>query len=255
MPIKTQPNQIEHRADGTVRIAIKDAVAAVISGASAEVVLSHKWYASPHSMGGYYATARIDKKTTYMHRLIMGAGKGETVDHINHDTLDNRLTNLRILSNSDNAQNRKGAYRSKNSTGVRGVCLDYHGGATYLKPRVMLDGKTHAGPYFPHSKQGLRDAAQWTFDKRRELMPYASHDMPFVSEDALSRMPDEERRPAYASGSAHGMSKVNEQQVRDMRRLAAEGTRQARLCEQFGLSSAAVSRIINRVDWAHLENE
>lgn len=254
MPTRTKPNEIERRADGTVRIAIKDGVVAVISDASAEAVLSHKWYASPHSMGGHYATTRIDKKTAYMHRLIMGAQKGETVDHINHDTLDNRLVNLRILSNANNAQNRKGAYRSRNSTGVRGVCLDYRNGATYLKPRVMLNGGTYTGPYFPHSKQGLKDAAQWTFDKRRELMPYASH-APFVSDEALAQMPDTERPRAYASGSAHGMARHTEQDIRDIRRLAREGVKQIRIAEQYGISSGSVSQIVNRVLWAHLEDE
>ena len=202
------------------------------------------WYAATHSAG----------KILYMHRLIMGAQKGETVDHINHDTMDNRRTNLRILSNAENAQNRKGAYRSKNSTGVRGVCLDRRGNATYFRPRVMVDGETYAGPYFPHSKQGLKDAAQWTFDKRRELMPYASHDTPFVSEEALSRAPDTERPRAYANGSAHGMARHGEQDIRDIRRLANEGVKQARIAELYGISGGAVSQIVNRVIWAHLED-
>lgn len=238
----------------TALLALRTGEEVKVDVADLPLVSVHSWHRGV-SLETPYASSRIEGKTVYMHRLIMGAQKGETVDHINHDTVDNRRLNLRLLSNAENAQNRKGAYRSKNSTGVRGVCLDYRNGATYFKPRVMLDGETYAGPYFPYSKQGLRDAAQWTFDKRRELMPYASHDMPFVSEDALARVPTEERPRTYASGSAHGMSKVSEQQVRDMRRLATEGIRQARLCEMFSLSSASVSRIINRVDWAHLENE
>ncbi len=40
-----------------------------------------------------------------MHRIIMGAGKGEQVDHINGDGLDNRIENLRMCTYSENYQN------------------------------------------------------------------------------------------------------------------------------------------------------
>lgn len=67
------------------------------------------------------ATRTNGKKTTIsLHRLITGFIKGMHVDHINHDTLDNRRNNLRIISNSENQQNRKGATRSS-TTGIRGV--------------------------------------------------------------------------------------------------------------------------------------
>lgn len=51
----------------------------------------------------YYA---VTTNQTYMHRLIIGAKKGEIVDHINGNTLDNRLDNLRITSQRINAINR-----------------------------------------------------------------------------------------------------------------------------------------------------
>lgn len=40
-----------------------------------------------------------------MHRLITGAGPSEVVDHINHDTLDNRRCNLRVCSHRQNLRN------------------------------------------------------------------------------------------------------------------------------------------------------
>lgn len=42
-----------------------------------------------------------------MHRYIMNAKKGEYVDHINGDTLDNRRKNLRLCSNQQNSFNQK----------------------------------------------------------------------------------------------------------------------------------------------------
>ena len=42
-----------------------------------------------------------------LHRFIIKAQRGQIVDHINGDTLDNRKLNLRIVNNSQNCMNRK----------------------------------------------------------------------------------------------------------------------------------------------------
>lgn len=244
------------RVEGKVAyVQIAGGLEAKIDLGDLSLVSAHSWHRSSqrsHSAG--YATTRIDGKTVYMHRLILSAPPRLQVDHINHDTFDNRRTNLRLVTNAENNQNRSGAYRSKNSTGVRGVVLDYRGAATYLRPRVMLDGKTYYGPYFEHSKQGLKDAAQWVYDKRRELMPFSSHDVPFVSDEALARMPDVARERVFAAGRHHGMARHSEADIREIRRLAREGVRQVRIAEQYGISGGAVSQIVNRVIWAHLED-
>lgn len=54
-----------------------------------------------------------------MHRQIMGAKKGQLIDHINQDPLDNRRANLRFADKSINALN--GKIRSDNRSGFRGV--------------------------------------------------------------------------------------------------------------------------------------
>lgn len=43
-----------------------------------------------------------------MHRVLMGAKAGQLVDHINRDTLDNRKTNLRFCTRSQNSANSAG---------------------------------------------------------------------------------------------------------------------------------------------------
>ena len=62
-----------------------------------------------------YARAIINGVETRMHRLIMKAKKGQIIDHINRNGLDNRKINLRFCTYSQNNINRNkcgsGKYR------------------------------------------------------------------------------------------------------------------------------------------------
>lgn len=55
-----------------------------------------------------------------IHNLIMNTQKGSVVDHINHDSLDNRKKNLRIVTQHENGINRKTLNRN-NKSGHRGI--------------------------------------------------------------------------------------------------------------------------------------
>ena len=61
-----------------------------------------------------------------MHRLILNAKKGEQVDHINRNGLDNRKKNLRLCSHSQNGINRP--FQKNNSSGFKGVHKYKYGG-------------------------------------------------------------------------------------------------------------------------------
>ena len=56
-------------------------------------------------MGNIFIPLFINQDRKYIHRIIMNAPKGMVVDHINHNTLDNRKSNLRVVTNSENLRN------------------------------------------------------------------------------------------------------------------------------------------------------
>jgi hypothetical protein len=69
---------------------------------------------------GYIFAILPDGKTIYMHRLLMNAQKGEMVDHRNGIRHDNRRSNLRLCSRSQNGSHRVTLSRN-NTSGVTGV--------------------------------------------------------------------------------------------------------------------------------------
>lgn len=67
---------------------------------------------------------RVDGELHYVHRiawlLAHGQWPDEQIDHINGDQSDNRLENLRVVTNTVNAQNKRKAMRTS-QTGLLGA--------------------------------------------------------------------------------------------------------------------------------------
>jgi len=79
-----------------------------------------------------------------MHRLIMNAQPGEQVDHINHNTLDNRKPELRLCTKSQNQHNV--GKRQDNTSGFKGVT--WHKRDQKWQARIMKSGKDkHLGNF------------------------------------------------------------------------------------------------------------
>ena len=60
---------------------------------------------SHHQSGYAYGYDRAVGKNVSMHRLVMGAGEGDIIDHINRKPWDNRKENLRFANKQINALN------------------------------------------------------------------------------------------------------------------------------------------------------
>lgn len=89
-------------------------------------------YATRHDPDGAPGYRRVS-----MHRQILNAPKGVSVDHINGDRLDNRRINLRQCSHSQNTKNQK--RRVTNTTGFKGVSK---GRAGRFRACIVVDGKS-----------------------------------------------------------------------------------------------------------------
>ena len=116
-----------------------------------------KWYAQWQG-GSFYAVRNIrlpnGKRTLQrMHRLLLGLEYGDErqVDHINHDTLDNRRANLRIVSCRGNAENMRN--QSKYGPGV-----ERHRSRFRARARLNGGGKVQIGTF--DSAEEAREARQ-----------------------------------------------------------------------------------------------
>lgn len=116
-----------------------------------------------------FAVKRIGggkQKSIQFTRWLLNVEGALCVDHINHDTLDNRLENLRVITNAQNQQNRKSAM--KNSTnGVRGVYWEKR--INKWAVRVTVNRKAKIVGYY----EDINDAEKAAYEARSQLMPFS----------------------------------------------------------------------------------
>ena len=96
------------------------------------LIKNYCWY---KTADGYLASKR--KENILMHRLIMNVPDNMEIDHINHDTVDNRKENLRICTSSQNHMNRGASNLS--TSGIRGVY--WYKNIQKWSAEIVIDGQ------------------------------------------------------------------------------------------------------------------
>lgn len=95
-----------------------------------DLVKKFKW--SYTGKNGY--VGRMDgNKKVYLHRFIINAPENIQVDHINHDKLDNRRENLRLVNQSQSNMNRE---KINNKHGFKGIY--YYDNRKYYKKKTEI---------------------------------------------------------------------------------------------------------------------
>ena len=109
------------------KILLTQGKCAIVDDSVYKELNEYMWYAlydkGPKS---FYAVRMDGVSNIRMHRIIMPESEGLVVDHINGDTLDNRVDNLRVCTISQNSMNRP--MNSGSTSGYKGV--------SWVKPRT-----------------------------------------------------------------------------------------------------------------------
>jgi len=83
-----------------------------------------------------YVQFSCNKKVTLLHRFLLNAPKGIYVDHINNDGLDNRRSNLRLCTPSQNQ-----AWSWKRVTGTTSPFKGVSGSTNHWRAAIIHQGK------------------------------------------------------------------------------------------------------------------
>jgi len=117
-----------------------------------ELISGYKWMITGGKKGVYYARGYKGKKKggagvydkVRMHRLVMNANEDQEVDHIDHDGRNNKKSNLRFVTDSQNSANTR--LHSDSRTGFKGVTFK-KSKRLYLA-RIRYDGRLIYGGSF-----------------------------------------------------------------------------------------------------------
>lgn len=119
----------------TVAIPLGSGVFSLIDAEDEPRVSGRKWHRC--GSGGRYAGCKIGGKTVLMHRLLLDATPGSEVDHRDGDGLNNRRSNIRLCTRSENNCNRRAGKLSR--VGFKGIRQQ----GSSFEARVVLNGEEY----------------------------------------------------------------------------------------------------------------
>lgn len=140
---------------------------AMIDEESVDLISGRNWHASVSNATVHnpivYARSYINLRQVKMHRLIAGAKDGQVVDHLDGNGLNNRVSNLRVCSHSDNLNN---SYRHRTGSVIGATPAKSKDGTliTGWKAQITYKGRTlYLGTF------KTADEANAVFVKAREM--------------------------------------------------------------------------------------
>lgn len=132
----------------------------------------YSWYGAKIPKYGFYVCSSIpphgDVKghKILLHRFILDPPQDLVIDHIDHDALNNRKSNLRLVTQAQNQQNRMKACRNNQNSKTLNVYPSAKGSWVV---RLELNGQgIYCGTY--HNKKAAIAAAE---KARAKYMPYS----------------------------------------------------------------------------------
>lgn len=154
--------EVKDRTGETVAIAIVDTV-------DAHLVVRYTWRLLQKVYRGRttsrYAIAWIDGRAILLHRLLMSAPAHLQVDHVDGNGLNNRRTNLRLVTSAEQMQNKR-SYSGSTSC-YRGVHWSKQ--RSKWRAEIRLNGKNTFLGHFDDEKSAAVVAA----NARQRLMTHA----------------------------------------------------------------------------------
>lgn len=151
------------------------------------IIYKYKWQCvtKGKSIRSFYLVTTINKERVYFHRLILGNPIGE-IDHINIDSTDNRKTNLRISTRSNqllNTRKRNGVSKYK------GVYFSKHRKNNKWHAELSVLNKRYYSPWYKTEEEAI--FARYIMEQR--FAPEVFQDE-YVRNQSISKLTEDEKQ-------------------------------------------------------------